>query len=50
MMKRAILGTKNEHVDELNTKMIKIFPSINIHIDSYMKYAKGLRISFLLMK
>ena len=32
MMERASLATKNEHVDELNAKMIKIFPSINIHI------------------
>ena len=32
MMECAILATKNEHVDELNAKMIKIFPSINIHI------------------
>ena len=32
MMEHAILTTKNDHVDELNAKMIKIFPSINIHI------------------
>ena len=32
MMERAILTTKNEHVNELNAKMIKIFPGINIHI------------------
>ena len=32
MIKRAILATKNEHVDELNAKMIKIFLGINTHI------------------
>ena len=32
MMERASLVIKNEHVDELNAKMIKIFPGINIHI------------------
>ena len=32
MMEHEILATKNEHVDELNAKMIKIFPDINIHI------------------
>ena len=32
IMEHAILATKNEHVDELNAKMIKIFPCINIHI------------------
>ena len=32
MMERAILATKNEHVDELNAKMIKIFLDINIYI------------------
>ena len=32
MMERAILTTKNEHVDELNAKIIKIFSAINIHI------------------
>ena len=32
MMERAILGTKNKYVDELNIKMIKIFLDINIYI------------------
>ena len=32
MMECAIFTTKNEHVDELNAKMIKIFSSINIYI------------------
>ena len=32
MMERTILATKNEHIDKLNTKMIKILPRINIHI------------------
>ena len=32
MIKRAILATKNKHVDELNAKMIKIFLGIKTHI------------------
>lgn len=29
IMERAILATKNEYVDELNAKMINMFPGIN---------------------